>query len=185
MWGAKKQENTFNENICRVVPQKMFQLEMGQYGPQVIFSFLLGGKNLNLWIDVPQKTRDDNGVITPNQYYDSQVEKFQSTMTQFLTGFYPEVEEDAMIETLQNFESEADFISALYEKLPDDWNERPAEVIVYKDDDGYLKIPKSAAQNLGRLFSAHEEMPLVVSDFFLEKVVAGNEPVPSSAPTKW
>jgi hypothetical protein len=186
------------EGVNDVTPVVMFKFLEGQYGPQVYFEFGAGNFNIKHWVGTPNDTFSDG---TPNTAYDKHVKRFKSTIQQFLSAFYSPAEVDTLKEKV-NAAGQASggdlekFCEELVKLLPKDWTTRSAQVVLHfsSPTDQYLSVPKWATMNGGRLFTAHPDRTLELTDFFKETFMGVKEEntqptttteTPTFTPTNW
>lgn len=166
------------EGINVLTPVEMFKFEEGQYGPQIYFEFGVKGSDMAIkhWVNPPSKTDSSGQEI---DYYDALVDQFNITMSQFLTGFFSPDEKEEIANAINEAGKKAmassdspqkqleAFANALRNLLPEDWNKRECQVLLhYPKGSEYLRIPKNPKLNGGRLFNAHKDRTLEITDYF-------------------
>lgn len=166
---------------------EFFKFEEGKYGPQVYCEFSAGELSLKGWFAPPNKMKADG---TPNEYYDKNFKQFNETLTQFVTGFYAPEEKDvvaakinAAAQGITGVEMLEQYCKNILETcLPADWKNREVSIVLhYKESDSaYLSIPKKAALNNGRIFSAHPSRTLEIGEWFKNNMMGKKE---TNAPT--
>jgi len=149
------------------------EFQEGQYGPQVYFEFGAGELSVKHWVAPPSQTKQDG---TPNEYYDKQFKQFNETLTQFVTGFYSPSEKDqvaakinAASEGITSVEQLSQYCANLVATcLPADYKNRKCSIVMhYKNSEAqYLSVAKKASMNNGRIFAAHPDRNLEITEWF-------------------
>lgn len=168
-----------------------FEFQEGQYGPQVYFEFGAGELSVKHWVAPPSREKQDG---TPNEYYDKQFKQFNETLTQFITGFYSPSEKDVVAAKIN---AAAEGVTSLQQYcqnvvatcLPADYKTRECAVVMhYKNSEAqYLSVAKKASLNNGRIFAAHPERTLELSEWFKSNCIglkaSASAPDATAAPT--
>jgi hypothetical protein len=173
---------SLNEGVNNVlVPTVMFEFQEGIFGPQAYFEFGIDigdGKTITKkqWLNLPSKKMSDG---SEDQYYDKKMQSFNVTLSQYVTGFYSPSEKEVIAKKINECGIKANeegsnptevlkvYLRELKALLPDDWNQKPCQLILhYPEGKEYISIPKSAKMNSGRIFNRHEDRNLTVSAYF-------------------
>ena len=122
---------------------------------------------------------------------DKQFKQFNETLTQFVTGFYSPSEKDqvaAKINAAANgVESLEQYCKNVVETcLPADYKTRECSVVMhYRNSEAqYLSVAKKASLNNGRVFAAHPERTLELSEWFKSNCMGlkdSSNPAPAAA----
>ena len=165
-----------------VKPVTIFQFEKNDkdgFTDQVYFEFVpIDSVNaekpltIRYWLSLPNTKNKDGGE---NEFFKKQMQNFNATLTQFLSGFYSKKDFDLIKAKLAktNLKSLQDFCNLLKTHLPKNYLDRECEIILHykKAGDAYLNVPRYASYNNGRIFSAHPARVLELSPWFVDNML--------------
>ena len=165
---------------------KMFDLQDGEYGKQFVFEFSAGKFQIKHWLSIPNEPAasdySDDGefqeALTKYQEMSKWLKpEINTTLSQFLSGFYSPKDvadlKKKMNEEMKKVDSKSlEEVAKVFKSLlPKDWEQRNCELLLHyrSSSEKYVKLPKYVKYNNGRVFNAHEDRTLEISNYFKTK----------------